>query len=205
MPKKFEGNLDAKGLRFAVVVSRFNDFITERLVSGAVEGGKRHFPALLAELRILDRPQRREGRHVVGPGALHRDRRPKGVPLGAGRASDRGSRGLIASDLAGDESAGEKEKCRGGLRQDSTQARPAARPGARPCAPLAADACRDRWPEVPRQLGFSRQGSEAVQDLAFFGCELAHDCKASINRRRARWICALTVPSATSRSRAISS
>ena len=42
MPKKFEGNLDAKGLRFAVVVSRFNDFITERLVSGAVDVLLRH-------------------------------------------------------------------------------------------------------------------------------------------------------------------
>ena len=42
MPKKYEGNLDAKGLKFAVVVSRFNDFITERLVSGAVDVLLRH-------------------------------------------------------------------------------------------------------------------------------------------------------------------
>jgi 6,7-dimethyl-8-ribityllumazine synthase len=34
--KTFEGNLDAKGLRFAIVVSRFNSFITERLISGAL-------------------------------------------------------------------------------------------------------------------------------------------------------------------------
>ncbi len=35
--KTFEGNLDAKGLRFAIVVSRFNSFITERLISGALD------------------------------------------------------------------------------------------------------------------------------------------------------------------------
>jgi 6,7-dimethyl-8-ribityllumazine synthase len=42
MPKIYEGNLDAKGLKFAVVVSRFNDFITEKLVSGAVDVLLRH-------------------------------------------------------------------------------------------------------------------------------------------------------------------
>ena len=31
----FEGNLEAKGQRFAIVASRFNDFIVEKLVSGA--------------------------------------------------------------------------------------------------------------------------------------------------------------------------
>ena len=33
----FEGNLEASGKRFAIVASRFNDFIVERLVSGARE------------------------------------------------------------------------------------------------------------------------------------------------------------------------
>jgi 6,7-dimethyl-8-ribityllumazine synthase len=33
-----EGSLNAKGKRFAIVVSRFNSFITERLLSGAIEG-----------------------------------------------------------------------------------------------------------------------------------------------------------------------
>lgn len=37
MPKTIEGNLSAKGLRTAVVVSRFNDFIGERLLDGAVD------------------------------------------------------------------------------------------------------------------------------------------------------------------------
>ena len=35
MPRVFEGQLTATGLRFAIVVSRFNSFITERLLAGA--------------------------------------------------------------------------------------------------------------------------------------------------------------------------
>ncbi len=38
----YEGKLDAKGFRFAVIVSRFNSFITERLLEGALDGLKRH-------------------------------------------------------------------------------------------------------------------------------------------------------------------
>ena len=37
MPKVFEGQLIAAGLRFAIVVSRFNSFITERLLAGALD------------------------------------------------------------------------------------------------------------------------------------------------------------------------
>jgi 6,7-dimethyl-8-ribityllumazine synthase len=37
MPKIVEANLIAEGKTFALVVSRFNDFITERLVGGAVD------------------------------------------------------------------------------------------------------------------------------------------------------------------------
>lgn len=37
-----EGDLDATGLRFAVVVSRFNGFITERLLDGALDVLLRH-------------------------------------------------------------------------------------------------------------------------------------------------------------------
>lgn len=33
-----EGRREAKGLHFAVVVSRYNDFVTERLLAGAREG-----------------------------------------------------------------------------------------------------------------------------------------------------------------------
>src|SRR6266702_5384880 len=34
----FEGDLRAVGKRFAIVVSRFNSFITERLLAGAIDG-----------------------------------------------------------------------------------------------------------------------------------------------------------------------
>lgn len=37
MPKIIEGNLSAKGLKIAIVAGRFNDFITDRLVGGAVD------------------------------------------------------------------------------------------------------------------------------------------------------------------------
>jgi 6,7-dimethyl-8-ribityllumazine synthase len=38
----YEGKLDAKGFRFALVVSRFNSFVTDRLVEGALDALKRH-------------------------------------------------------------------------------------------------------------------------------------------------------------------
>jgi 6,7-dimethyl-8-ribityllumazine synthase len=41
MPKILEANLLAEGKKFAVVVSRFNDFITDRLLGGAVDALKR--------------------------------------------------------------------------------------------------------------------------------------------------------------------
>ncbi|MBM3276143.1 MAG: 6,7-dimethyl-8-ribityllumazine synthase [Candidatus Sericytochromatia bacterium] len=42
MPKTLSASLDAKGRRFALVAARFNSFIVERLVSGAVDALKRH-------------------------------------------------------------------------------------------------------------------------------------------------------------------
>ena len=41
MPKILEGKLLAEGKKFALVVSRFNDFITDRLVSGAMDALQR--------------------------------------------------------------------------------------------------------------------------------------------------------------------
>lgn len=41
MPRVFEGNLDAKGLKFALVVSRFNDVICSRLLDGALDALRR--------------------------------------------------------------------------------------------------------------------------------------------------------------------
>jgi 6,7-dimethyl-8-ribityllumazine synthase len=42
MPRIVEGNFDAKGLRVAVVASRFNNFISERLLEGALDALMRH-------------------------------------------------------------------------------------------------------------------------------------------------------------------
>jgi 6,7-dimethyl-8-ribityllumazine synthase len=37
-----EGTLEAKGFRFAIIVSRFNSFITDRLLEGALDALRRH-------------------------------------------------------------------------------------------------------------------------------------------------------------------
>ncbi|MCB2210665.1 6,7-dimethyl-8-ribityllumazine synthase [bacterium] len=41
MPQVIEGVLDAKGLRFGIVVSRFNEFITNKLLDGALDAIRR--------------------------------------------------------------------------------------------------------------------------------------------------------------------
>jgi len=40
--KKFEGNLQAKGFKFGLIVSRFNNFLTDKLLEGAVDCLVRH-------------------------------------------------------------------------------------------------------------------------------------------------------------------
>ena len=42
MGKLYEGSLVGKGLKFGIVVSRFNEFITNKLLSGAQDALKRH-------------------------------------------------------------------------------------------------------------------------------------------------------------------
>jgi len=42
MPRSFEGDLNAEGLRFAVVASRFNDEIVTGLLDGALDCLRRH-------------------------------------------------------------------------------------------------------------------------------------------------------------------
>ena len=42
MPKVHEGKLNAQGKRFALVVSRFNDLVTTRLLDGALDCLQRH-------------------------------------------------------------------------------------------------------------------------------------------------------------------
>lgn len=42
MTKIIEGNITAKGYKFAIVVARFNEFITSKLLSGSLDALKRH-------------------------------------------------------------------------------------------------------------------------------------------------------------------
>lgn len=42
MPQYYEGQLDAKGQKFGIIVSRFNSFISERLLEGALDALVRH-------------------------------------------------------------------------------------------------------------------------------------------------------------------
>lgn len=42
MPKIIQGDLSGKGLKFGIVAARFNDFITARLLDGAVDALQRH-------------------------------------------------------------------------------------------------------------------------------------------------------------------
>jgi 6,7-dimethyl-8-ribityllumazine synthase len=42
MPKILEGKISAEGFRFAIIVSRFNDFISSKLVEGALDALRRH-------------------------------------------------------------------------------------------------------------------------------------------------------------------
>lgn len=42
LPKVLEGKLSAQGLRFAIIVSRFNSLVTQRLLDGAMDALRRH-------------------------------------------------------------------------------------------------------------------------------------------------------------------
>lgn len=42
MPKVYEGTLEGQGLRFGIVVSRFNSVVTDRLLEGAVNALRGH-------------------------------------------------------------------------------------------------------------------------------------------------------------------
>ncbi len=42
MANLIEGKLTAEGLKFGIVVARFNEFITSKLLGGALDGLKRH-------------------------------------------------------------------------------------------------------------------------------------------------------------------
>jgi 6,7-dimethyl-8-ribityllumazine synthase len=53
--KHIEGQLQAEGLKFAIIISRFNDFITNKLLDGAVDGLVRH-GAVEKDIHIIKVP-----------------------------------------------------------------------------------------------------------------------------------------------------
>ena len=83
-----EGELSARGLRFALVVSRFNSFITERLLGGALDGLRRNGAAADAidvakvpgslEIAVVAREMASSGRYdaVICLGAVIRGETP---------------------------------------------------------------------------------------------------------------------------------
>ena len=42
MPRNIEGNISAEGLKIGIVLSRFNSFIGDKLLDGAVDAILRH-------------------------------------------------------------------------------------------------------------------------------------------------------------------
>jgi len=55
VPNTIQGHLNSAGLKFAIVVSRFNDFVTSRLLEGAMDALKRT-GALESDLLIVRVP-----------------------------------------------------------------------------------------------------------------------------------------------------
>lgn len=64
-PRHVSGALDGKGLRIGIVVSRFNDFISERLLDGAIDCLLRHGVAD-KDITVARVP----GAMEIGPAAL---------------------------------------------------------------------------------------------------------------------------------------
>jgi 6,7-dimethyl-8-ribityllumazine synthase len=120
MTRQIEGGLDARGLKAALVASRFNDFIVSRLISGAIDALVRH-GASEGDITIVrvpgafEIPQAvsamvRSGKHdvVVALGAVIRGSTPhfdyiaaevaKGVAQTALQASIPVSFGVLTTD-----------------------------------------------------------------------------------------------------------
>lgn len=55
MPNIIQGDLTAKGLKFGIVAARFNDFITSRLLDGALDALQRH-GAADSDIEVLKVP-----------------------------------------------------------------------------------------------------------------------------------------------------
>src|SRR6266550_4500801 len=55
MSHTIEGNLDAKGMKFAIVVARFNSFVTDKLLEGAL-GALRRTGASDEDIEVVRAP-----------------------------------------------------------------------------------------------------------------------------------------------------
>jgi 6,7-dimethyl-8-ribityllumazine synthase len=103
MAREFEGQLDGRGLRFGIVVSRFNALVTDQLLAGARDGLRRHgvsddavdvawVPGAL-EIPIVARRLTQSGRYdaliclgaVIRGATAHFDYVAAGVAQGVGR------------------------------------------------------------------------------------------------------------------------
>lgn len=74
--KSFEGNLLGKGLKFAIVIARFNEVITLRLLDGATDGLVRH-GVLEADIEL-----------AWVPGCME-------IPLAAKKMAEKGKYGAV--------------------------------------------------------------------------------------------------------------
>jgi 6,7-dimethyl-8-ribityllumazine synthase len=92
----FEGNLIARGFKFALVVSRFNEFISNRLLEGALDALKRHEADMDAfEIPLVARKLAESGKYdaviclgaVIRGGTPHFDYVASEVSKGIARAS----------------------------------------------------------------------------------------------------------------------
>lgn len=94
-PKIVEGTLEANGLKFALVASRFNSFIVDRMVEGCLDALRRHGADIAActlvrvpgafELPLAVKKLAADGNHdaVIALGAIIRGSTPHFDFLGA--------------------------------------------------------------------------------------------------------------------------
>ena len=52
--KVYEGELVVKKAKFGIVAGRFNEFITNKLIGGAIDALKRHFQSLWKSTKMVE-------------------------------------------------------------------------------------------------------------------------------------------------------
>jgi 6,7-dimethyl-8-ribityllumazine synthase len=97
--KEYEGRLNADGLRFDLVVSRFNDFITSRLLGGALDALRR-CGAAEGDLRVVRVPGAWEIPLAAKKLAARADRADAIICLGAVIRGSTGHYDHVCSEVA---------------------------------------------------------------------------------------------------------